>query len=118
MLDWKNLDTSAYDYKRVNKLKDGKGTCEVYTKKTPSTPYYEEGAIIMMEVDGVYPSIGKHQHTNDEETYTVISGTFEINGEPVMVGESRTCKVGESHNAQLLSQCGALQFQKRIPSAK
>lgn len=119
LLDLQQLaDPSAYDYKLVNSLKGGKGTCEVYTKKIPSPPYSEEGAIIMMEVKGVYPSIGMHTHTDDEETYTVISGTFAINGEIVMVGESRTCKVGESHNAQLLSQYGALQFQKRIPSAE
>ena len=119
MLDLQALykNPSDYDYKRVDNLKDGKGTCEIYSKKEPSAPYYEEGVIVMMEVGGIYPSIGIHTHAEDEETYTVIHGIFEINGTIFGPDESATCKRGDSHNAQLISQYGALKFQKVKTSA-
>lgn len=91
--------------------------CTVYTKEKPTSPYYAEGIIVMMEVNGVYPSIGKHEHKDDEEVYTVLTGIFEINGIILEPGESAICKKGQSHNAQLISQHGILEFQKQIPSA-
>ena len=119
MLDLQEMlkKLSDYDYQMVKNLKSGNGTCEVYTKKEPSSPHYSEGIIVMMEVNGVYPSIGMHKHEDDEETYTIITGLFEINGTIVGPGESLTCRMGESHNAQLISQCGSLMFQKKLPSA-
>ena len=117
MLDLQKLENpSLYDFKLVNNLKGGKGVCEVYSKKTPDAPYYAEGAIVMMEANEVWPSIGMHTHTDDEETYTVETGFFEINDTILGPGESATCKQRQSHNAQLISQYGVLKFQKKMPS--
>ena len=118
MLDLQKLkNPSLYDYKLVDNLKGGKGRCEVYTNKNPNAPHTSEGVICMMAVNGIYPSIGRHQHIDDEETYTVIYGIFEVNDVILMPGHSMTCKMGEFHNAQLTSENGALRFQKRLPSA-
>ena len=119
MLDLQKIlkNPSDYNCKIHKNLKGGEGTCEVYTRKEPSSPdYKEEGNIIMMKVNGVYPSIGLHKHEDDQETYTVITGFFEINGTIVGPGKSLTCQMGESHYAKLKSESGSLMFQKKTPS--
>lgn len=77
-------------------LKGGRGVCTVYTDLTkhPDQRVTVAGKIVM----GYRATIGRHRHDDDSETYTVLSGMVESNGEWYGPGETMVCNKGETHD--------------------